>query len=208
MSYTPHNQPIRAPPVHSDYELIDGDPYFFKVLRYFRSSDYLNWGILTATPPILMKLWEHYEPHQGKGRKPIPMSGMTLRAATSIGFFGGFFLAYIKTARRFLGWEENSTEVSKDRFEMKKLLSEGIPPYFEHLSSLDDRTKDVSNRNSQYSVAMLFLLPWFNLSYHPYHQVDLKKYYEVRPGEEDWKFDLKPLDEIYGKYNLRKPTVN
>ena len=43
MSYTATNQPVRAPPLNSDYELIDGDPYFTRVVSYFRFSDYVNW---------------------------------------------------------------------------------------------------------------------------------------------------------------------
>ena len=57
---------------------------------------------------------------------------------------------------------------------IKQKLSQGVLPYNEHLSKLDDRNKDISNRNSQYSHALLFVIPWFNTTYHPYHQVDLK----------------------------------
>ncbi|CCG22964.1 hypothetical protein CORT_0D01160 [Candida orthopsilosis Co 90-125] len=197
MSYTPSNTPIRAAPISSDYELIDGDPYFSRVIRYFRPSDYLNWGISTAIVPLGINVWERLEPSLGKGMKPSPIAGTTYRAATAIGFVGGFFLAYVKTSQRFLGWKENSREVAKDRYEVKKLLSQGKLPYLENESTLDDRSKDVANRNSQYSSSFLFILPWFNLAYHPYHQVNLKKYYVDRPGEEEWGFKLKPLDEIY-----------
>ncbi|EMG49281.1 nuo20.9 NADH-ubiquinone oxidoreductase 20.9 kDa subunit [Candida maltosa Xu316] len=203
MSYSSSNQPIRAPPLHSDYELIDGDPYFTRVISYFRPSDYLNWGAITAAFPLGMKLWEKIEPSDGRNMKPTPLSGTTIRVATLLGFAGGFCLAYVKSSQRFLGWRENEREVKMDRYEIKKKLSLGLLPYDEHLSTLDDRTKDVSNRNSQYSHTLFFLIPWLNTSHHPYHQVDLKKYYVDRKGEEEWGFKLKPLDEIYAKYGLK-----
>ncbi|KAI5961907.1 NUXM [Candida pseudojiufengensis] len=203
MSYTQSNIPVRAPPIQSDYELIDGDPYFGRVVSYFRPSDYLKWGISTAIVPLGIQLWERLEPSLGKGMKPSPISGTTYRAATAIGFFGGFFLAYIHSSQRFLGWSENKREVTKDRYEIKKLLSQGKLPYHENESVLDDRNKDIANRNSQYSSTFLFIMPWFNLAYHPYHQVNLQRYYETRPGEENWGFNLKPLDEIYAKYEKK-----
>lgn len=93
MSYTPSNTPIRAAPISSDYELIDGDPYFSRVIRYFRPSDYLNWGISTAIVPLGINVWERLEPSLGKGMKPSPIAGTTYRAATAIGFVGGFFFS-------------------------------------------------------------------------------------------------------------------
>lgn len=203
MSYSASNQPVRAPPVHSEYELIDGDPYFTRVISYFRPSDYVNWGLITASFPIGMKIWEKLEPSTGKGMKPSIVTGTTVRAATLLGFVGGFCLNYVRSSQRFLGWRENEREVKKDRYEIKKKLSLGQLPYNENLSKLDDRSKDISNRNSQYSHLLMFVIPWFNTSYHPYHQVDLKKYYVDREGEADWGFKLQPLDEIYAKYGLQ-----
>ncbi|KAI3406940.2 NUXM [Candida oxycetoniae] len=199
MSYTATNTPVRALPLDSDYERIDGDPYFGRVVSYFRPSDYLNWAISTAIFPAGLKLWERIEPSGGSGSKPLRINGTTYRAAVAMGLVGGFFLAYVRSSQRFLGWRENASEVKRDRFEMKKLLSEGKLPFHEDKSALDDRNKDVANRNSQYSSSFLFILPWFNLAYHPYHQVNLEKYYIDRPGEEEWGFKLKPLDEIYQK---------
>ncbi|CAK9437582.1 uncharacterized protein LODBEIA_P19600 [Lodderomyces beijingensis] len=204
MSYSPSNQPVRAAPLDSDYERIDGDPYFTRVVSYFRPSDYLNWAISVAAIPAGLKLWEHLEPANGTGLKPARISGASYRAAVAIGLTGGFLLAYIRSSYRFLGWRENAREVAKDRYEMKKLLSQGKLPYHEDESALDDRGKDIANRNSQYSASMLYLLPWFNLAYHPYHQTNLEKYYENRPGEEEWGFKLKPLDEIYANANKSK----
>ncbi|EGW33753.1 NADH-ubiquinone oxidoreductase [Spathaspora passalidarum NRRL Y-27907] len=200
MSYTPANEPVRNAPAVGDYELIDVDPYFTRVISYFRPSDYGAWGISTASFPLALYIWERLEPAAGPYKQPAKIPGGTLRAATLLGFFGGFYLAYIRSSKRFLGWSENEREVKKDRYEIKKLLSQGKLPYHEDESSLDDRLKDVANRNSQYSHLGLALLPWFNLAYHPYHGVDLNKYYVNRPGEEEWNLQLKPLDEIKAKY--------
>lgn len=200
MSYTKQYEPVRADIPQSDYELIDADPYFNRVVSYFRGSDYLAWGASTAAFPLSLLAWERLEPVAGAFKKPGVTPPGALRAATLLGFTGGFYLAYIRSSRRFLGWSENAREVAKDRYEVKKLLSEEKLPYHENESKLDDRMKDIANRNSQYSFTMLAVLPWFNLAYHPYHGVDLKKYYETRPGEEEWGFTLKPLEEIRAKY--------
>ncbi|RLV90551.1 hypothetical protein JA1_004501 [Spathaspora sp. JA1] len=200
MSYTATNEPVRNAPPVGDYELIDVDPYFTRVISYFRPSDYGAWGITTASFPLALYIWERLEPIEGPYKSPSKLPGGTLRAATLLGFVGGFYLAYARSSKRFLGWSENEREVKKDRYEIKKLLSQGKLPYFENESTLDDRLKDVANRNSQYSHVGLALLPWFNLAYHPYHGVDLNKYYINRPGEEEWNFQLKPLDEIKAKF--------
>ena len=36
---------------HRDYPLIDSDPHFARVVRYFRPSDYATWAIATAAGP-------------------------------------------------------------------------------------------------------------------------------------------------------------
>ncbi|EDK47125.1 hypothetical protein PVL30_002402 [Lodderomyces elongisporus] len=206
MSYTASNRPVRSLPLDSDYELIDGDPYFGRVVRYFRPSDYLNWGIATAAFPLAIHFWEKVDPMNGRGAKPVKLPLGTYRYATIMGFFGGFYLSYIRSSQRFLGWRENEREVKKDRYEIKSLLAQGKMPYHENESALDDRLKDVANRNSQYSALMLWIIPWFNFAYHPYHQVNLEKYYVDRPGEEAWGFKLKPLSEIYGDKQV--PSIN
>lgn len=200
MSYTPTNQPIRSDPPFSDYELIDVDPYFTRVVSYFRASDIGIWAGSAVAFPLALQAWERLEPMEGAFKAPGKIPAGALRTATLLGAVGGFYLAYVRSSKRFLGWSENEREVKKDRYEMKKLLSQGKLPYHENESVLDDRLKDIANRNSQFSFTTLAILPWFNLAYHPYHGVNLSKYYESRLGEEDWGFTMKPLDEIKAKY--------
>ncbi|KAG7663816.1 NUXM [[Candida] subhashii] len=200
MSYNANNIPIRSPAPYSDYELIDVDPHFFRVVGYFRPSDYGVWAASIAFFPAGLYVWERLEPVQGINKAPMKLPGSLLRQSLALGVIGGFFTAYIRSSKRFLGWTENAREVKMDRYEIKKALSEGRLPYHENLSRLDDRTKDVANRNSQYAFTLLAFIPWFNFAYHPYHGVDLNRYYVDRPGEEAWGFKLKPLDEIRAKY--------
>lgn len=191
---------MRSAAPQSDYELIDVDPHFFRVISYFRPSDY---GVILGTAaafPITLQLWERLESSAGAFKAPVKLPGAALRGSVLLGTLGGFLLAYTRSSKRFLGWTENAREVKKDRYEIKSLLAKEKLPYHENESALDDRMKDIANRNSQYSFASLAVLPWFNWAYHPYHGVNVKKYYETRPGEEDWGFDLKPFEEIKAKY--------
>ncbi|ODV79625.1 NADH-ubiquinone oxidoreductase [Suhomyces tanzawaensis NRRL Y-17324] len=200
MSYTTTNQPVRSDPPLSDYELIDVDPHFTRVVSYFRGSDYGVWAASAVGFPLALQAWEKLEPQAGAFKAPGKVPGGALRTATLLGAVGGFYLAYVRSSKRFLGWSENSREVKKDRYEIKKLLSEGKLPYHENESVLDDRLKDIANRNSQFSFTTLAILPWFNLARHPYHGVNIEKYYVDRPGEEEWNLKLKPFEEIKAKF--------
>lgn len=200
MSYTKSYEPVRSDVPQSDYEVIDADPHFNRVVGYFRGSDYGMWAATTVGFPGALLAWERLEPVAGAFKAPGRTPPGALRAATFMGFLGGFYLAYIRSSKRFLGWSENTREVKKDRFEIKSLLAQGKLPYHENLSQLDDRMKDIANRNSQYAFTTLAILPWFNFAHHPYHGVDIRKYYENRPGEEEWGLSLKPYDEIKASF--------
>ncbi|GME96113.1 unnamed protein product [[Candida] boidinii] len=174
------------------YELIDSDPTFSRVVSYMRFSDYATWALGTAAAPALLVALEKYEPASGrKFKMPAPMF---LRAATLLGFVGGFCLAYNNSTKRFWGWSENAAEVAKDRYEVKKLLSQKQSPYGK--SELSPYLQDVAARNSTNSQLMLAFLPMFNFANHQNHGIDLRKYYEVRPGEEKWGFELPALEEV------------
>lgn len=201
MSYTPDSQPVRSLAPYSDYELIDVDPHLRRVVSYMRPSDYGAWAASAAFFPASLRIWQQLEPVEGAFKKPGRIPGGTMRAATLLGVVGGFYLAYVRSCKRFLGWSENGREVLRDRRETKKLLAEGKLPFGE--SVLDDRLQDVANRNSQFSIVTMAILPWFNLANHPYHGIDLAKYYEDRPGEAEWGLKLQPLDEIKRKYVKR-----
>lgn len=177
--------------------MIDQDPEFGKVVRYFRPSDYAIWAGSAAFAPLFLRLMERYEPATGRTFKAPP--AMFMRAAGLLGFIGGFIFAYNQSTKRFWGLTENKKEVAKDRYEVKKLLSQGKSPYGIENSSLTPYLQDVASRNSNHSQLLLAFIPWFNFANHPNHGVDLHKYYEVRKGEEKWGFEhLIPLDKIPG----------
>lgn len=179
------------------YEVIDQDPLFSRVVSYFRASDYGVWAAATVAAPAALIALEKYEPVQGRTFKMPPP--MFLRASGLIGFTAGFLLAYNRSTKRFWGVSENANEVSKDRLEVKKLLSQGKNPYGCDESTMTPYLQDVSARYSKNSQLLLGIIPWFNFVNHPYHGVDLQKYYEVREGEQDIK--LVPLSEIKGLPN-------
>ncbi|VVT57194.1 uncharacterized protein SAPINGB_P005581 [Magnusiomyces paraingens] len=177
-------------PIKGEYELIDIDPHFTRVVKYFRASDYLRWALFTASAPLFL-VWSEHIQSEGKSRKVSPR---TFRIATFIGLASGFIFSYNRSVQRFQGIVENAPEVTKDRYEIKSRLSKGLKPYGD--SDLAPWLQRVAARNSTYSSTFTHVFPWFNLVNHEYHGVDLKKYYEVREGEEKWGFDLKlPTDE-------------
>lgn len=165
------------------------------MVRYFRAQDYLTWLLGTAAGPGLLVLFERMEPLEGRKFRMPPHS--LLRVSTLVGVIGGFILAYNESSKRFWGWSENGREVQKDRYEVKKLLSQGKSPY--GVSTMSDYLQDMSARNTTSSQLVSSVLPIFNFANHQNHGIDLRKYYEVREGEEKWGFnDLVPLDQIKG----------
>lgn len=70
--------------------MIDADPHFKRVVRYFRPSDYAVWGTATAAFPGGLLLMEAMDPSKA------PKAGMraALRLGTFLGACGGFLLAY------------------------------------------------------------------------------------------------------------------
>lgn len=183
----------------SKYEVIDQDPLFSRVVSYFRVSDYAVWAAATVAAPLSLVLLEKYEPVQGRKFKMPPP--MFLRATGLIGLTAGFIMAYNRSSKRFWGVSENKREVEMDRFQIKSLLAKGQNPYGNEDSTLTPYLQDVSSRYSRNSQLLLGVIPWFNFVKHPYHGIDLNKYYEVREGEDKWGFDLVPLKDIKGLQN-------
>lgn len=141
--------------------------------------------MFTGAAPLFLYVSEHVQ-SEGKSRVVSPRG---VRIATFVGFFAGFIYSYNKSVMRFQGVNENAREVEKDRYEMKSLLAKGQNPYGE--TDLPGWIQRIAARNSTYSSTFNHIFPWFNLVNHQYHGVDLRKYYEVREGEDKWGFDLK-----------------
>jgi hypothetical protein len=50
----PFDGPVTGTP---RYPVIDTDPHAFRVVRYFRPTDYATWATVTAAFPASMYLW-------------------------------------------------------------------------------------------------------------------------------------------------------
>ncbi|KAJ9077181.1 hypothetical protein DSO57_1019174 [Entomophthora muscae] len=165
------------PRVHFDhtfktpYPLIDNDPHFLRVVRYFRAQDYLAWAAGAAAFPALFYTIETYE-------KSVPKNklGRNLGVATLLGTIGGFLFSYQNSSKRFWGWSENERERLKDLAEMRIRFKEGKPLY--GTSNLDTYYQQVASNNSRYSALKMSAIPWFNFVNHNYHGVDTEKYAE------------------------------
>jgi hypothetical protein len=176
----------------TEYEVIDIDPHFTKVVRYMRGSDLVKIGLFTLSGPLFMSATTYFST---RGRD-FHVSARYLRLTSLLGFTAGFLDRYSVGVQRFQGGLENAREVRKDRYEIKSLLAQGKSPYYLEKSELPEWLRKVAAKNSTNSVNGLALIPWFNFVHHEFHGVSLDKYYETRPGEEEWGFDLtKPSSE-------------
>jgi len=93
--------------VETPYPLIDSDPHAFRVVRYFRPSDYATWAAATAAFPSALYLWgalgppclrnplilfpEMADPAKYRMRTALRLGGF-------LGFMGGFLLAYQRSS--------------------------------------------------------------------------------------------------------------
>ncbi|CAJ0747540.1 22212_t:CDS:2 [Entrophospora sp. SA101] len=153
----------------AQYPVIDLDPHFTRVVRYFRPSDYLAWGAATAFGPAFMIMMEKTNPQ-------FPSKGLNigLRYAAGFGAMAGFLLAYQRSSFRFWGWEENSKEFERDKQEMTKRLREGKALYGN--SELSQYNQKAAAWNSRYAALKFAAIPWFNFANHNYHDVDVSRY--------------------------------
>ncbi|KAK9474756.1 putative NUXM subunit of mitochondrial NADH:ubiquinone oxidoreductase [Dipodascopsis tothii] len=172
-------------PAPAAYEIIDTDPHMSRVVRYMRFSDLVTGTAVAVGGPAFLLALQHIDPTSVKGARTL---APTLRAAGALGLFAGFSVSYLRSSRRFWGWDENAREVAKDRYEMKSRLAKGEPLY--PTSQTPSYLQDLAARYTTYSATMLAVFPIFNLAHHQTHGIDPARYYEVRDGEEDWPFDL------------------
>ncbi|KAJ1966145.1 hypothetical protein IWQ62_002499 [Dispira parvispora] len=131
------------------YPVIDADPHFYRVVRYFRSSDYLTWTGLTALGPAIMYWLEKYQPTNLSANQI--RSG--LRGAGLVGLVGGFLYTYNISSYRFMGFRENAREVAKDQQEMSARAVRGEPLYGK--SILSEEVQKVAAGNSKNSQLLM-----------------------------------------------------
>ncbi|KAI8083149.1 NADH-ubiquinone oxidoreductase complex I, 21 kDa subunit-domain-containing protein [Halteromyces radiatus] len=154
---------------NNEYPVIDTDPHFSRVVRYFRTSDYAAWAAGTAAAPGLLLAMEKVNPAGPARNLRLP-----LRLATIVGAFGGFLYAYQNSSLRFWGWTENAREVAKDQEEMQQRLKEGKSLYGD--SFMPEHVQNESSRNSRFAQLKFSAYPWFNFANHNNHGVDTSKY--------------------------------
>ncbi|RUS16519.1 NADH-ubiquinone oxidoreductase complex I, 21 kDa subunit-domain-containing protein [Jimgerdemannia flammicorona] len=80
--------------LQTPFPVIDTDPHFFRVVRYFRPSDYVAWAAGTAIAPGLLVGLERLNPTPGSIRSP-------LKLVTFLGAIGGFMYAYQNSSRMY-----------------------------------------------------------------------------------------------------------
>ncbi|KAK9710602.1 hypothetical protein K7432_008346 [Basidiobolus ranarum] len=160
--------------IETPYPVIDTDPHFFRVVRYFRLEDYALLAAGTAAFPGAMHLMEYIHPTGSRMSPTLWKNAM--RSSIFFGAVGSFLLAYQNSSFRFWGWRENEREVRKDFIEMRKRANEGKPLYGE--SNLNDYSQRVAAQNSRYSALKFAAVPFFNFANHNYHGVDTDKYYK------------------------------
>ncbi|KIK61672.1 hypothetical protein GYMLUDRAFT_96524 [Collybiopsis luxurians FD-317 M1] len=182
--------------LQTPYPIIDVDPHFSRVVRYFRASDYASWAATTVAVPGALLAWEMADP-QGVSVKRINLApgekmpagrvvmgnaidivtrrmATSMRVATFLGFCGGFLLAYQNSSMRFWGWTENQREEEKDLAELSQLAKEGKSLYGE--SHQSPWVQGAAHRNSVFSQLKFCAFPMFNFVNHPHHGVDTSKY--------------------------------
>ncbi|KAG8220880.1 NADH-ubiquinone oxidoreductase complex I, 21 kDa subunit-domain-containing protein, partial [Butyriboletus roseoflavus] len=155
--------------VKTPYPLIDADPHFSRVVRYFRPSDYATWATATSAFPAALYLWNMADP-----LPPNIRLRTTLRLGGLMGFIGGFLFAYQNSSLRFWGWTENKREEELDLAELRQRVAEGKPLHSE--SSQPQWIQDVAYRNSVWSQLKFQAFPVFNFVNHQHHGTDPAKY--------------------------------
>ncbi|PVU91600.1 hypothetical protein BB559_004055 [Furculomyces boomerangus] len=147
----------------TSYPVIDTDPQFLRVVRYFRPLDYLGGIGMAALGPGLMYWFEKYQP-SGNSGAPLRRA---MKAAGGLGLVAGFLYAYTQTSLRFMGYKENVREIKKFRQEYAALKAKGKS--MDGYSILNPDIQAVAARYSTNSIFNVGVLPWFNVVSHPYH---------------------------------------
>lgn len=146
--------------VTTPYPLIDSDPHAFRVISYFRPSDYATIAAGTAAFPAAIYFWgKPLHLLNGQAMRFSSIADMadpthirlrtSLRLGGLLGFVGGFLMAYQRsscaccgslyltsinmffTSVRFWGWSENKREEERDLAELSLRAREGKPLYGE-----------------------------------------------------------------------------
>ncbi|GJJ11021.1 hypothetical protein Clacol_005250 [Clathrus columnatus] len=118
--------------IKTPYPLIDQDPHFTRVVRYFRPSDYATLAGATAAFPGAFMFLEWVDPTRTRGRRYLKAP---LIMATTLGFWG---------------WTENAREEAKDLAELSERAHQGKPLYGE--SNQPEWVQTIAAGNSTFSA--------------------------------------------------------
>ncbi|KAJ3759755.1 NADH-ubiquinone oxidoreductase complex I, 21 kDa subunit-domain-containing protein [Lentinula raphanica] len=155
--------------LETPYPVLDIDPHFSRVVRYFRASDYATWAATTLAVPGALLAWV------GNAIQIVTRRMVTgMKVAAFLGFCGGFMLAYQNSSMRFYGWTENKREEEMDYAELSQRAKEGKSLYGE--SHQSPWVQGAAHRNSVFSQLKFSAFPMFNFVNHPHHGVDASKY--------------------------------
>ncbi|KAK9446687.1 C-terminal of NADH-ubiquinone oxidoreductase 21 kDa subunit-domain-containing protein [Limtongia smithiae] len=174
------------PLVTGEYPLIDADPHFFRVVRFFRLSDLVTMSAFIAGAPVITGLMDYHNYFQLTTSFSENLTALKhcVRQSRSVlgpwpsialGTIGGFLYAYQRSCARFFGLSENEAEVKKDMREMRNRARLGLPLYGE--SSLTPELQLTAAKYTRYSPLKLSVVPLVNIVNHPYHGIDTSKYY-------------------------------
>ncbi|KAJ2742381.1 hypothetical protein GGI20_004522 [Coemansia sp. BCRC 34301] len=145
------------------YPIIDTDPVFSRVVRYFRWTDIGVAAAFTAAGPAFMYWMGKYQPSGNTGKPLI----RAMKVAAVVGAMSGFLTAYQLTSARFLGLTENTREIKKYRIEYAKLKAQGKPMH--GVSSLPLSMQRTAAAYSTWAFMNFDVFPMFNFVNHPYH---------------------------------------
>ncbi|KAJ2697842.1 hypothetical protein H4218_003665 [Coemansia sp. IMI 209128] len=146
------------------YPIIDTDPIFSRVVRYFRWSDYaIAAGEEEEAPSPTDDKFQKYQPTGNTGKPLI----RAMKVSAGVTGMTGFLLAYQLVCMRFVGMTENSREIKKYRVEYAKLKAQGKPMH--GVSSLPLSMQRTAAAYSTWAFLNFDVFPMFNFVNHPYH---------------------------------------
>ncbi|KAJ2688677.1 hypothetical protein GGH99_002987 [Coemansia sp. RSA 1285] len=147
----------------SAYPVIDTDPIFGRVVRYFRWSDYAKGVAWTAYAPAFIYFLERFQPLE-LSKQALHK---TMKVSVVVGVFHAFLMMYTNSSARFFGYMENAREIKMYREEYLRLKGEGKPMH--GVSRLPLSLQRVAASYSTGAFMNFDVFPIFNFVNHPYH---------------------------------------
>ncbi|KAI9504460.1 hypothetical protein GGI25_005289 [Coemansia spiralis] len=145
------------------FPVIDSDPIFWRVIRYFRWTDYVMGAAFASIGPSFLYIMERYQP-SGYPRKQLHKA---MKASLLLTGVFGFLRMYKNVSSRFFGFSENGREIRMYREEYRRRKAQGIP--MDGTSRLPLSIQRISASYTTGAWINFDMLPMFNFVNHPYH---------------------------------------